>query len=107
MSVKSAHVTSLYSTAQKTFPNAEPVRRAHQLLPLSANWTWKRDTATSEYRLKIVVWSKSPLSFLSASLCTSLFMLLSSSAKSFLPASSRAVRNSWTWTHARRTNGRT
>ena len=28
------HVTSLYPTAQKTFRNAEPFRRAHQLLPM-------------------------------------------------------------------------
>jgi len=28
------HVTSLYPMAQKTFQNAEPVRHAHQLLPM-------------------------------------------------------------------------
>jgi len=34
-SVKSVHLTSLYPTAQKTFRNAEPFRRAHQLSPMS------------------------------------------------------------------------
>ena len=34
VSAKSVHLTSLYPTAQKTFRNAEPFRRAHQLWPI-------------------------------------------------------------------------
>jgi len=37
ISAKSAHLTSLYPTAQKTFRNAEPFRRVHQLSPRSSN----------------------------------------------------------------------
>jgi len=34
ISAKIVHVTSLYLTAQKILRNAEPFRRAHQLLPI-------------------------------------------------------------------------